>query len=94
MFGEEIARIRKMGIQGVSYNNLPTLISLPTTIDSPHVRARARTLTILVGPVPAIPVPQCHCVGFGDVEGALPRHKLRVAHCRRSLVSVYCSVPC
>lgn len=79
MFSSEIARLRKLGVQGVRRQ-----LSLPHI---PTLQGRAHELTISVAPVPGAQLPLCCGIRVDDVEGFVSGDQLRVSDSSRSLVS-------
>jgi len=70
MFGEEIARIRKLGVQGVS--------ARPCDIGCTQVYKPAS--------LPGSQLPKCRRVRSDDVESSMFGHQLRLAYSGRPLV--------
>lgn len=71
MFGEEIARIRKLGVQGVS--------SDPCDIGFTRAYKPAS--------LPGSQLPKCRRVRSDDVESSMLGHQLRLAYSGRPLVN-------
>ena len=74
MFGEEIARIRKLGVQGVS--------SRPCDVRCTRAYKPAS--------LPGSQLPKCRRVRSDDVESSMLSHQLRLAHSGRPLVEQLC----
>lgn len=71
MFQEEIARIRKLGVQGVSPHTLYRLMQIT---DKP------------IAFVSGSQLPDRGRLGVDDVEGTVSGHELGIAYCRGLIV--------
>lgn len=78
MFQSEIARLRKLGIQGVS--DPCTVLSTMALMHYNH-----NQLT-LAAAIPSAQLPLRHLIRPNDVEGAVPFHEFGIAYRCRSLV--------